>query len=63
MENLRKRYRWIDIGDDARRQFIDAQAVFTAWEDAAKSAAEVRGGMYLEAPGNNESGRIVTEQR
>ncbi|MDO9081164.1 MAG: GSU2403 family nucleotidyltransferase fold protein [Desulfuromonadales bacterium] len=54
MENLRKRYHWIDIGDDARRQFIDAQAVFTAWEDAAKSAAEVRGGMYWKRQGETE---------
>ena len=54
MENLRKRYRWIDIGDDARRQFIDAQAVFTAGEDAGRSAAEVRGGMYWKRQGETE---------
>ena len=54
MENTRKRYRWIDIGEDAQRQFIDAQAVFTAWEDAGKSAAEVRGGMYWKRQGESE---------
>jgi hypothetical protein len=54
MENLRKRYHWNDIGDDARRQFIDAQAVFTAWEDARSSAAEVRGGMYWKRQGETE---------
>lgn len=51
MENTRKRYRWVDIGEDARRQFIDAQAVFTAWEAAGKSFAEVRGGMYWKHQG------------
>lgn len=54
MENARKRYRWVDIGEDAQRQFIDAQAVFTAWEDAGKSAAEVRGGMYWKRQGESE---------
>lgn len=54
MKNLRKRYHWIDIGEDARRQFIDAQAVFTAWEDAGKNAAKVRGGMYWKRQGEME---------
>jgi hypothetical protein len=54
MENIRKRYQWIDIGEDARRQLIDAQAVFTAWEDAGKTAAEVRGGMYWKRQGETE---------
>jgi hypothetical protein len=34
-----------DIGDDARRQYIDARATFEAWEAAKKEAAAVRGGM------------------
>lgn len=54
MENVRKRYRWIDGGEDAQRQFIDAKAVFTAWEDAAKNADEVRGGMYWKRQGETE---------
>lgn len=35
-----------DIGDDARRQYIDARATFEALEAAEAQAAGVRGGMY-----------------
>lgn len=35
-----------DIGDDARRQYIDARATFEALEAAETQAAGVRGGMY-----------------
>lgn len=35
-----------DIGDDARRQYIDARAAFEALEAAQAEAATVRGGMY-----------------
>lgn len=44
MENVLKLY-WTEIAEDARRQFIDANSTFTAWESARKAAAEVRGGM------------------
>jgi hypothetical protein len=54
MENLRKSIRLRDIGEDARRQYIDAQASFTAWEEAVAAAAEVRGGMYWKRQGNGE---------
>lgn len=54
MEIKRKRYSWIEIGDDQRRQFIDAQTVFTEWENARKSAAEVRGGMHWKHQGKTE---------
>ena len=54
MEKIRKKYRWIDIGEDARRQYIDAQAAFTAWEDARKAAAQVRGGMYWKRQGETD---------
>ncbi len=54
MENLRKSGRVRDIGEDARRQYIDAQATFTAWEDAVQMAAEVRGGMYWKRQGQGE---------
>jgi len=37
---------FIELDEDAQRQYIDARAVYTAWEDARRSAAEVRGGMY-----------------
>jgi hypothetical protein len=35
-----------DIGDDARRQYIDARSAFEALEAARAQAAGVRGGMY-----------------
>jgi hypothetical protein len=35
-----------DIGDDARRQYIDARAAFDALKAAQVQAAAVRGGMY-----------------
>ena len=54
MENIRKSIGLIDIGEDSRRQFIDAQAVFSAWEDASSVAAEVRGGMYWKRQGKAE---------
>jgi len=44
MENILKLY-WTEISEDARRQFIDANSAFTAWESARKAAAEVKGGM------------------
>jgi len=36
---------WFELPGAAQRQLIDAQAVFTAWEDAIRAAAEVRGSM------------------
>jgi len=45
MKKVRKKYSWIDIGDDARRQYIDAQSAFSAWEDASKEMLNVRGSM------------------
>ncbi|HQB39535.1 MAG TPA: GSU2403 family nucleotidyltransferase fold protein, partial [Deltaproteobacteria bacterium] len=54
MKKIRKKYHWIDIGENARRQYIDAQATFTAWEDARKAASEVRGGMYWKRQGKTE---------
>lgn len=38
MENTVKKYELTDIGDDARRQYIDAQGAFTAWEGMAERA-------------------------
>lgn len=54
MKNIPKKYHWIDIGDDARRQFIDSQGVFTAWESARNDAAQVRGGMYWKQQGGRD---------
>ncbi len=54
MENVRKKPSFVDIGDDARRQYIDIKSVFSAWEDASREAAEVRGGMYWKRQGKGE---------
>jgi len=45
MKKTGKKYHWIDIGDDARRQYIDAQSAFSAWEEAFKEMLTVRGSM------------------
>lgn len=54
MDNVRNISGLTEIGEDARRQYIDAQATFTAWESASKAAAEVRGGMYWKSQGGTE---------
>lgn len=46
MENTLKKRLLLEINEDAQRQYIDAESVFTAWESAKKSAAEVRGTMF-----------------
>lgn len=46
MKNTREKRLWLENDEGAQRQYIDAQSVFTAWEDAVKKMAEVRGGMY-----------------
>ncbi|MDN4587244.1 hypothetical protein DBA29_01850 [Xenophilus aerolatus] len=38
-----------DIGDDARRQYIDARSAFEALEAARAESAALRGGMYWKA--------------
>lgn len=43
-----------DIGDDARRQYIDARAAFEALEQAQAQAATVRGGMYWKTQGGSD---------
>jgi hypothetical protein len=45
MKNIRESY-FIELDEDSQRQYIDARAVFTALEDARRTAADVRGGMY-----------------
>jgi Nucleotidyltransferase len=54
MENTRKSHSFTDIGNDARRQYIDTQSVFSAWEEALREAAEVRGGMYWKRQGKSD---------
>lgn len=54
MENMLKTLLWQELPGDSQRQFIDAQSCFTAWEQAAKAAAEVRGFMFWKQQGANE---------
>ncbi len=53
MEMIREKH-LMELGEDAHRQYIDARAVYTAWEDARKAAAEVRGGMYWQTKGGRD---------
>lgn len=48
------RYGWIELSEDQQRQYINARTVFTAWEEARKHAAEVRGGMFWKRKGGKE---------
>ncbi len=41
----------LELRPAAQRQYIDAVAVFTAYEDALSAAAQVRGGMYWKNTG------------
>ena len=38
-----------ELSPSAARQYIDAVAVFEAWEEAVQEAQQVRGGMYWHA--------------
>lgn len=46
---------WIELDEDALRQYIDARAVFEAWKSARITAAEVRGGMLWRSAKGRES--------
>lgn len=54
MEKLVKTIKFLDLNPDQHRQYIDAKSVFTAWEEAKKAAAEVRGSMCWRTVGNTE---------
>lgn len=54
MENSPKKYQWINLSDDIKRQYIDAQSVFTALEEAKKEADQVRGGMHWKRQNGND---------
>ncbi len=45
---------WLEVSPDAQRQFIDAQSVFRAWEEAVREAEQVRGGMHWKVQGAYE---------
>lgn len=50
-----------DIGDAARRQYIDAESTFAAFEAATRRALETRGGMYWKTVANNAPGAQGTQ--
>lgn len=54
MENIPKSLELQEIDDAAKRQYIDSISIFRAWEEASKSAGEVRGGMYWKRTGQTE---------
>ncbi len=49
-----------DIGDAARRQYIDAESTFLAFEEAVDRARETRGGMYWKQVANGRQYLIRT---
>lgn len=49
-----------DIGDAARRQYIDAESTFAALESAIQQALETRGGMYWKTAANSTQYLIRT---
>lgn len=51
---------FIDIGDAARRQYVDAEATFSALEAARKSTHETRGGMYWKTAAGGDQYLIRT---
>ena len=44
----------MELDDDAKRQYIDANSTFQAWEKAREAAKEVRGGMYWKRTGQTD---------
>ncbi|MEC5398957.1 nucleotidyltransferase domain-containing protein [Uliginosibacterium sp. H1] len=54
MEDVPKNLPWVELGDNARRQYIDAITAFDAWREAVKAALAVRGGMYWKAAGKTD---------
>lgn len=52
----------IEIGDSARRQYINALSVFTALEEARKKAANFRGGMYWKKHGKTHIEYLIRTQ-
>lgn len=53
MQNIPKN-NWREINEDAARQYIDARSAFTAYEEARREAAELRGGMYWKSQGQSD---------
>jgi len=45
---------WLELSQDAQRQFVDAQSAFVAYEDALRDAEQVRGGIHWKTQGSYE---------
>lgn len=54
MKNKPKSLPWIELDDDARRQYVDASAVFNGWLSARRALPAVRGGMYWKRSGASD---------
>ena len=54
MENIPKYLDIVELDDGAKRQYIDANSTYQAWENACKAAKEVRGGMYWKRTGQTD---------
>lgn len=53
MENIRNTLGLRDIGEGARRQYINALSLFTALEEAERQSPKYRGGMYWKKHGRS----------
>jgi hypothetical protein len=62
MENIRNTFGVIDIGESARRQYINALSIFTALEEARKKAAQFRGGMYWKTHSKSKIDYLIRTQ-
>lgn len=62
MENIRNNYGLVDIGESARRQYINATSLFTAFEEARKKAAQFRGGMYWKTHSGSKIDYLIRTQ-
>jgi nitroreductase len=45
---------WTELNEDAARQYIDARASFSGWQDARRQAASLAGGMFWKRQGERE---------
>lgn len=62
MNSLRNTFGFVDIGDSARRQYINALSIFTALEEARKKATHFRGGMYWKTHSKSRIDYLIRTQ-
>jgi hypothetical protein len=62
MKNVRNTFGLIDIGDSARRQYINALSIFSALEETRKKGAQFRGGMYWKTHGKSKIEYLIRTQ-